>query len=391
MNVIDSIPVDHLGVDPRTLVLCSGDIHSIPADIDLQYLAIACSPGDYDPENNPVVAELEQLGVRVAAAEKNFLLHDFRPSIPCWATRDFSLADAHFRRLLVWEPAFADDATTSLNDVQYAFQALNRLHGFAGCSSAMFLLWPGIADDTPEDMFRMQFFAAMALAARSAWQTLYLMVPPALAEAATGWFAAWEVLYQEPPLHLPGRTLLAARALDEATALVAPSRAENDGRITDRQFRAIQAYTVSSYASSRRALRRNNPRHPDFIWMQPLIEATSTGLSYLPNYAGERVIRAFDLHEHPDDYYQDGVETLELAYCSTSQLALPYGDWLLRMYSALGKDISMYSRFPTEYEVLFDCYMTHVVTGIEPGSDDTGTVWSHERIPADVGVRDTHL
>lgn len=386
MNIIDSMDVDHTGVDRRTLVLCSGDIASIPAGIDLQYLAIACSPGDYEPVNNPAIAELEALGIQLSAVEKNFVLHDFRPSIPCWASRRFTLAAAHFRHLLIWEPVHAEDATTSLNDVHYAFQALSRLHGYAGCSSAMFLHWPGIAEDTSEDMFRMQFFSAMALAGRAPWQTLYLMVPPELANTAAGWFAALRERYNEPPLNLAG--FGAAGSVHKEPTLRRP---ENDGRLTPRQFRVINAYTIGSYASSRRALRHNDPRHPEFIYMQPLIEATSTGLSCLPNHAGKRVIRAFDLDEHPDDYYRDGAETLELAYCSTSLVELPYGDWYLRMYGSLGKYIEVYSNYPTEYEVLFDHAMTLVVTGVDPIGELNGSVWAYERIPADVGVRETHL
>jgi hypothetical protein len=390
MQVIDSMPVDHVGVDPRTLVLCSGDIADIPADIQLQYLAIACTPGDYAPEGNPVVAELEQLGVRLAAAEKNFLQHDFRPSIPCWATRAFSLADAHFRHLLVWEPVFADDATTGLKDVHFAFQALSRLHGCAGGHSAMFLLWPTIADDTPADMFRMQFFSAMALAGRAAWEHLYLMVPQAMADAAAGWFAAFKTLYADPPLYPPNSAVSALHWVPQTLSQLSV-RPSEDERLTDRQYRAIHQYTIGAYAASRKALRHNNPRHPDFIAMQPLIEATSTGLACLPNHAGDAVIRAFDLREHPEDYYHDGAETLELAYCSTSLIRLNYGDWTLYLHGALGKYIAPYSFFPTEYEVLFDYDMTLVVTDVKPVGEKNGEVMSFERIPADVGIRETHL
>lgn len=394
MNVLDSIAVDHVGVDPRTIVLCSGDIGSIPADIDLQYLAIACTPGEYAPEDNPVVAELDALGIQVAAVQKNFLQHDFRPCMPCWSSRRFTLASAHFRHLLVWEPQWLERSgnSTRLSDVHYAFQALNRLHGYAGGGTAMFLLWPGINEDTAQDMLRMQFFSAVALAGRSAWSTLYLMVPPETASMAAAWFAVLAEQYRDPiaafledRANLPGKDSLLLGQGKKA--------ADNDGQLTERQFQAIYAYTNYSYAGLRRALRRDDPRHPDFVKAQALMEATSTALSRLTNYAGDRLIRAFDLPEYPNGYYRDGYETRELAYCSTSLIQLPYGDWYLHLFTTLGKDIARYSMYPTEYEVLHDFAMTCVATHIEAHDDASseGHVLAHERMPAHVGLRDTHL
>ena len=392
MQIIASTPVDHIGADPRTLVLCAGNINDIPVEIDLQHLVIACTPGEYGPDGNPVVAELEQLGIQLAAVEKNFLLHDFRPSMPCWTSRRFTLSGANFRHLTVWEPVFAEDATTSLNDVHYAFQALNRMHGFAGGGSAMFMLWPGIGEDEQQDTFRMQFFSAMALAGRSAWETLYLLVPAQLSFMAEAWFQQLTAKYEDPFAafldDLSNRLLPLA-----ASTAQTPRKAENDGLLTDRQFDAIYAYTDYSFALMRRALRRNDPRHAEFLQTQPLIEATSTALACLPNYAGERLIRAFDLPEYPQDYYRDGYETRELAYCSTSLLHLPYGDWYLYLYTSLGKDIARYSKYPTEYEILHDCAMNCVVTHMEAHDDQSkeGDVLAHERLPAYIGVRDTHL
>lgn len=391
MDIIDSVDVDHVDIDRRRVVLCSGSIASIPSDIDLQYLVIACTPGHYAPEQDAVVAELEALGVRVAASERNYLLRDFRQTLPCWVTRAFTLSGVNFRHLVVWEPPSLPKEVTRLSDVQYAALTLNRIGGIAGGGSAMFLLWPPVGLETAHDMFRMQFFSAVALAARSAWQTLYLMVSPDEVEQATAWFAELKSLYQDPPTHLPslyGRPAFPAgpqRLSDIVTPVV------ENGRLTQRQHAAIFAYTTNSYIDTNRALRHADPQHPDFVAMQPLIEAIASGLSNLPNFTEGQVERGVVPFNGIEELYRDGHIALEHAFTSTSTRTLPFGNWKIRLHSALGKAVWEYSMNPNEREVLFDSAMMHLVTDVEFVDDERSIITSQQSIPADVGLHDAHL
>ena len=389
MNVIDTLPVDHPATDPRTLVLCSGDIASIPSDINLQYLVISGTPGDYGvPENNPHLIELQQLGVNVAALEQNYCRHDFRPSLPCWVSHALNLPDVHFRYLLAWEPALVPPATHRLFDVQYAFQALSRLEGYSSGSTAMLLLWPTVGIETQKDMFRMQFFSAVALAARSAWPTLYLMVPPELAADAAVWFATLKPLYNDPPMHVEPRGGSRASWPARLSQYEWPV---DSGPMSMRQAMAVSAYTLQSYTDTNRALRTNDPQHPDFIQMQPLIEAIASGLAHLPNFAASPVERGIKPFPGISDLYIDGSITLELAFTSTSTRSLPFGEWKVKMEGALGKAVWDYSWNPNEREVLFDSAMTHLVTDVEYVDEGKSIVTSKESLPIDVGVRETHL
>lgn len=390
MNVIDTLPVDHPATDPRTLVLCSGDIASIPSDINLQYLVISGTPGDYGvPENNPHLIELQQLGVNVAALEQNYCRHDFRPSLPCWVSHELNLPDVHFRYLLAWEPALVPPATHRLFDVQYAFQALSRLEGYSSGSTAMLLLWPTQGEETQRDIFRMQFFSALAMAARSAWPTVYLMVSPDRAADAAVWFSAMKPLYNDPPVHVrprPGlQHLLPIRLLQGGECPV------DSGPMTSRQAAALCAYTKNSYVDTNRALRANDPRNPDFIDMQPLIEAIASGLAQLANVTVAPVYRGIKPFPGIEDLYRDGEITLELAFTSTSTRSLPFGDWKVHTRGLLGKAVWDYSFNPHEREVLFDSAMRHLVTDVEYVDEGSSIVTSQESIPVDVGVRETHL
>lgn len=391
MNILDTLPVDHPGTDPRTLVLCSGDIRSIADDIRLQYLVISASPKSYAPEHNPYVAELKELGVDVAALERNYRLHDFRPSLPCWVTGLMNLPGVHFQHLLVWEPMVALETNHRLRDVQYAFQALSRLEGYTGGRSALLPLWPPVGDERETDMFRMQFFGALALVARMPWQTLYLMVPPGQESLAMEWWAAMKVVYLDPPIHIP-ETVPTPSTLPLPHTLSQASRVTGStGVLTDRQAAAILAYTTSSYRDANLALRHNDPRHPDFVAMQPLIEAIASGLSRLPNVTGAWVNRRIRPFDGIDDLYQDGHAAQELAFTSTSFRDLGFGEWRIRTLGALGKYVKPYSMNPNEEEVLFDSAMTHVVTDVTYIDEEESHITSFERIPGAVGVRETHL
>ena len=391
MKIIDTLEVDHLGKDTRTLVLCSGTIASIPPDIQLQYLVISGSPGGFHWQPNPHVKELEHLGIELEALEQTTCRHDFRPSLPCWVSESLNFPGINFQYLLSWAPVMAPEAKYRLEQVHLAFQALARLEGFSGGRSAMFVLWPTVGEETEQDVLRMQFFSAVAMAARSPWETLYLMVTDEQADAATGWFATFKEGYADPPISI--------EALPDAPGGSARpgSRKDpppNDGRVTDRQHRAIYEYTRLAYASVNPVLRTNDLRSPDYVVMHPYIEALSTGLSMLPNHegAGERVYRAYNIHTIPDNFYRDGYDAHDTTFCSFSIRQLGIRPHHLKMHSSLGKHIQMYSDFPDEQEVLFDRDLRLVVTGIRSLPPPyTQEVLAHERLPSYIGVRDTHL
>jgi len=385
MNIIDTVPVDHPAPDPRTLVLCSGNIASLPVDIGLQYLVISASRGVYAPEQNPYAAELDALGVDLAALERNYRLHDFRPSLPCWVTDTLTVPGVHFQHLLVWEPSVAAEINHRLNEIQHAFQALSRLEGYTGGRSAALALWPPGGGERAEDIFRMQFFAAMALAARMPWQTLYQET------VARQWWAALKVVYQDPPIHLPEPPPPPSPVPLPNVLSQIHDVAGSTGALTDRQAAAILAYTTMSYRDTNRALRYNDPRHPEFVAMQPLIEAIASALSHLPNVTGTWVNRRLDPFEGIEDLYREGQAARELAFTSTSFRDLGFGHWRIRTMGVLGKHVKAYSMNPNEEEVLFDSAMTHVITDVTYSDEEESHVPSFERIPGAVGVRETHL
>lgn len=393
MNYIDSHYVDHTGTDPRLLVLCSGSIASVPKDIDLQFLVISCAPHEYWADGNPFIQELEEMGISVRALEENLRLQDFRPSLPCWVSERMSQPSANFQYLVAWEPELQESRDNTLHAIPDACMALQRIAGHLGGSSAMFLAWPPAGNATAEDVFRMQFFAAAALAARSQWGSLYLMVPENLAAEASAWFAALKENYDDPPLHTRGHLSAKLRSALPVRLNQAPARHHDLFKLTRRQAFAIQMYTVVAYSPLNRALRRDDVRHPEFIVMQPLAEAVATGLAqFAPHDFDVTVERSVNAFEGIEDLYKDGVVTRELAFTSTTTLDLPEEQaWILHIRSILGRYIAKMSAFPQEDEVLFDSGLDHVVTDVTPDGEIRVDVSSHQRIPGSTGARETHL
>lgn len=392
MNYIDTHYVDHPGTDPRVLTLCSGSIATLPQDLDLQFLAISSAPHDYTPAQNPFIAELETLGISVAALEENYRLRDFRPSLPCWASQRLTQSNARFGHLLVWEPDVGDLDNT-LRAIPEAFVALHRVAGHLGAGTAMFLAWPADGNATAEDVFRMQFFAAAALAARAQWSTLYLMVPDSLAAEAATWFSSLKAAYDDPPVQIPGHLSARARAELPLHLSAVPSRHHDVPHVTERQAAAIHAYTAAVYMPINRALRQGDMRHPDFIVMQPIIEAIASGLAQLaPHDFVEPVRRKVTPFEGIEELYADGIVTRELAFTSSTTRNPPYdGGWIFSLRGILGRYIAKLSIIPEETEVLFDSGMDQLVTSVEPSGDYHVYLDSHQVIPGAAGVGETHL
>jgi len=393
MNYIDSHYVDHPGTVPRMLTLCSGDISSLPDDIDLEFLVISAAPHDYAPANNAFIRELEQLGILVGALEKNYRLQDFRPSLPCWASQRLTQAGANFRHLLVWEPVAGQGQDNTLHAIPDACVALHRVAGHLGGRSAMFLAWPPQGSATAEDVFRMQFFSAAALAARTGWSTLYLMVPESMAAEAAAWFVELKGRYDDPPIQIPGRLSTQARAELPSSLSALNTRHHDVPHVSERQAAAIYAYTAAVYMPINRALRQGDVRHPDFIAMQPIIEAIASGLAQLsPHDFLDTVRRKVVPFEGIEDLYRDGAVARELAFTSTTTRSPPYDDgWIFSVRGILGRYIAELSIIPEETEVLFDSGMDHQVTAVEPSGEHLVHLDTHQVIPGSVGVRETHL
>lgn len=393
MNFIDSHYVDHTGTDPRLLVLCSGSIASVPKDIDLQFLVISCAPHDYSAAGSPFIQELEEMGISVRALEENLRLQDFRPSLPCWVSEPLSQPSANFQHLVVWEPELQVGRDNTLHAIPDACMGLHRIAGHRGASSAMFLAWPPAGNATAEDVFRMQFFAAAALAARTRWGSLYLMVPESLAAEASAWFASLKKNYDDPPLHPYGHLSAKMRASLPGRLGQPPARHHDLFKLTRRQAFAIQQYTAVAYSPLNKALRRGDARHPEFIIMQPLAEAVATGLAqFAPHDFEVTVERSVNAFEGIEDLYKDGVVTRELAFTSTTLLDLPEEQaWILHIRSILGRYIAKISYFPQEEEVLFDSGMDHAVTDVTADSEIRVDVSSHQVLPGSTGIRESHL
>lgn len=398
MNAIDEMDIDHAGSDVRKIILGSGSIDSIPEEVEPDYLMIYCHPGSYDPAQGGLVGLLAEMGVSVDAEQAAPEI-DFRPTLPCWVTRDLSSVDIPFKRLLVWEPA-VEQGGTLLKKVEEAFQALDRTAGKRGAQFLLLPLWTEVTSDTQSDIFRMQFYTAAALAARSGWQTIYMLVNSEAVDEMAELFGTMKSLYLDPPRVIPD--LLEQFAsfgipirLSEVKIHRESARQEPWPGLTQRQHAAIYDYSQLAYLYTNRALRHNDFAHPDFIALQAYIEALSTGLASLPNYlSAERVRRLVTIFEGIEELYVDGQLTQELAFTSTTAREQPIaGDrYQLHLKSIVGKDIADISFSPAEKEVLFDYSMRHLVSDLRPGLEansvlvtcDEGTVHS-------MGLAFTHL
>ena len=405
MNVLDTETVDHAGLGSRRLHLASGGPGDLPPD--LRYLAIACDPGRYAPEDNEVIRELDALGVSVESLSYRPEF-DFRPALPVWVSAPHHVEGISFDRLLVWEPGVREgEAASFLPAVREGFQALALVAGRAGAESAAFLHWPGTANDSPEGMFREQFFSAMSLAARNDWRDLYLVVHADDAGNAEAWFVEHAANYRDPPVFVSetmrARFDLPSRLSEcvDADMDGAFSSQGSQGFLTYRQFLAVRSYTWELYQPVNAALRHGDSNHPEFIQWLPTIEAISTGLAGLTNDLSP-VGRAVVPFDGFDDIYMPGRVATELAYTSTGRNQIPSHlfdprYWLFQMEGALGKNVAPISHFPREEETLFDSGLEHLVWFMDPEWEEAGEglyrglLRSHESAPRHLGISYYHL
>jgi hypothetical protein len=400
MDTIDDLEIDHVGSDVRKMILGSGSIDSIPEGIEPDYVAIWCRPGNYDPAQEGLIRTLAEMGISV---EDEALLPeiDFRPTLPCWVSRDLSSVDVRFKRLLVWEPDTPELNGSLLGQLALAFQALDRTAGKRGASFLLLPLWTGMDNDSLEDILRMQFYSAAALAARAAWQTIYMLVEVDDIDEMADLFANMKKDYQNPPVTIPELISPFIRfGIPTKISEVKLSRQLKTGEVpwpglTERQHTAIFSYTQLAYLYVNRALRLQDLKAPEFIGMQAFIEALSSGLAALPNYMSEdRVRRTIRVFDGIDKLYVDGQLSHEFSFTSTT--ARPqgavFGSYQLFIRSILGKDIVGVSSFPEEEEVLFDYSMRHLVTDKREGPEPSSMqVTSDEGIEHSLGLSFSHL
>jgi len=139
------------------------------------------------------------------------------------------------------------------------------------------------------------------------------------------------------------------------------------GELTASDKQAIESYTETDYGAMNRLLRGTSARH-DIPGQEPetmkKIEALKTALDKLPGYEGttDRFIVSARLRGGTDyaDLYQPGTVIEEKAFLSTAKTgALAAGAWNTEGYDRIaivgrsGRDISNYSAFKDESEVLF--------------------------------------
>lgn len=99
------------------------------------------------------------------------------------------------------------------------------------------------------------------------------------------------------------------------------------------------------------------------------VDAISRALTKLPPFIGD-VRRGATLTPDLWDFYAPGRTVQELAFTSTTRLAEGFtGNTQFRIASVTGKDISAYSVFPEEQEVLFDRGTEFLVLGHEIVND----------------------
>ena len=105
------------------------------------------------------------------------------------------------------------------------------------------------------------------------------------------------------------------------------------------------------------------------------IAALKTALSKLPDYSGV-VFRGTSLPPELLAQYQPGAIIIEHAFTSTTQKASMVfpGNVVFKILSKTGKDISPYSVFPDELEVVFAQGVVFEVIGLTEGVDVGTTV-----------------
>lgn len=115
MQLIDSIPVYHHGVD-RAVNLYTGDLAAIPAHEAVDVLVVSAFPNDYLPTPTSLIGALHRVGVSVADLARDKEV-DLRSFSSCWLSRPIETPGTNFRRILCFEPAHRGSAPEVVGDI----------------------------------------------------------------------------------------------------------------------------------------------------------------------------------------------------------------------------------------------------------------------------------
>ena len=82
LTLLDSVSIDHVGSDTRTIMLCQGDLSKLtPADA-VAYICVSAFPGDYSPAPGSLIGALAQRGLSVQQQSQNKAAN-YEPTMPC--------------------------------------------------------------------------------------------------------------------------------------------------------------------------------------------------------------------------------------------------------------------------------------------------------------------
>lgn len=398
MDVLDSLGIDHIGLEKRELILSKGDVAHLYQDAAVDYLIVSSLPNNYEPGQGGWIEQLVGHGIEVSALERECSV-DFRPALPCWISAPSTVEqDWPFKRLVVFEPEnAAQDAGSSLWKVFQAVQAFAGTDVPIRLAAPLLSTQPGQAD--PAVILRMMFFAAASAAARAPWVHMQILVSAAQQVQAQAEFAQLKASYIDPPTGALGNPWLDSIKLKCAKKARRRQDAKDPAAfgLTTRQFELLFSYTQNLYWYVNRALRADSITDPMFVQYQASIEAIGTALSQLPNATQWAVLRYMDIFEGIEDIYQVGTTVREMSYFSSTRNAESptRGDYMIQLgHHQLGKDISRISHVPTEEEVLFDSNMHHLISAtddIEEAGRWVRYVTTDEVLPNTVNRLFSHL
>lgn len=361
MSRLGQVTVDHARSDTRYLSLEESGFSDIEFSVD--YLLIITLPGNYEAASEtqyPIVQYLMDRGVSLVQAHAQRDV-DMHPHLPCWISAP--LINQPFKRLVVFE---CDRAALDGRFVWTAYETARLGAGSVGSFTVANAMLLGF--DTQDLAFtyvlRQAFFASLSCAARVSLPESHILVEPSQGSAALVLFESLASDYNAPP-NIPAHLKRLQKRLQLTHEVKRHPKAQGLG-LTDRQFDAINRYTrSSSYINS--TLRRDDVTDPDYLALQAMFEAISTGLANLDNFLskeGGLLFRGVRPFEGFESLYRVGGITHELGYTSTSKVSTIYGSALsIRFYmsSHVGKEIAEISDFPEEEEVLFDYGMQHLI------------------------------
>ncbi|WP_166361613.1 ADP-ribosyltransferase [Pseudomonas akapageensis] len=366
----DQMDVDHLGGDDREILLYVGDVFDVVADDPVDFFLVTCKLGDYsDSLANEVVYGLYRRNISVAELARRPAM-DFRPFLPCWISQPIpDELNIGFRRLVVFEPE-----DTREDAAEQAWKAYQALRLFSGADASKTLaVHVAESKEWVSILLRMNFFAAASLGARVPWRATKLIAQNRVEETVVDEFALLKERYIRPPVGFDSELNAVVDSIASECAIPSVSvdiaRAAQELNLTERQYRAIQGYTLSDYTPLNTVLRSCKVTDPRYALNHAAIEAINTGLSLLGNYSDEEPVhRALNWFEGIEERYSDGEISRELSFTSTTIVSFGGGgpgEYRLAIQSSIGKYIAPISVFPGEEEVLFESDMWHLVTDKE--------------------------